>query len=160
MPEEQMTDLPDATGEAFKDFPHVPIASSIRPPTPPWRTRIVFGCVAACVIGMLAIYLSRPTTHVDPNAPRVVAEVNGMHCPLQCGLRVQAALHTLPFVLPGSVSANPKTGVVTFAVTRAEAVDADQVRQAIEKVGFGVRAINLPAASNRDQGNAQTVRNE
>jgi len=121
----------DSTATAFADIPHVPVASALSRPTNRRQSRIVFGCVAAGVVGLLVIYLTRPTNHVDPNAPRVVAEVTGMHCPIQCGLRVAASLIRLPFVQPGSVTANPKTGVVTFAVTEAGVVDGEQVRRAI-----------------------------
>ena len=74
-------------------------------------------------------------------------EVSGIHCPIQCGLRVAKSLEKLPFVLPGSVTAKPKTGVVTFAVTSAEAVDQARVRQAINHAGFGVRSVRIPSTS-------------
>ncbi len=150
MPDEQVTDAPDtddASGAAFAAFPRVPVATTLRPQPNAWRLRTVFGCMVAGVVGMLAVYPTRPTSGVDPNAPRVVAEVTGMHCPIQCGLRVQAALEKLPFVLSGSVTANPKTGVVTFAATSAEAVDVDHVRRAIERSGFGVRSVRMLSPS-------------
>lgn len=156
---EKVTDVPkidDATNAAFAEFPRVPVASTLRPPSNAWRARIVFGCVVAGVVMMLAVYLTRPTTVVDPNAPRVVVEVSGMHCPIQCGLRVASSLKQLPFVLPDSVTANPKTGIVTFAATSAEAVDQDQVRRAIEKAGFGVRSIQMPSTSERVDGLAES----
>jgi len=89
------------------------------------------------------------STHVDPNAPRVEVEVTGMHCPLQCGLRVESAVESLPGVIRGSVTANLDTGVVTFAVTSPEVVDEPSTRRVIEQAGFGVRSVRLPSSSPR-----------
>ncbi len=151
----------DATGTAFAEIPFIPAASALSSPTSRKRSLIVSALVGAVVIGVVVAYLSRPTSRVDPNAPRVVAEVSGMHCPIQCGLRVASALEKLPFVLPGSVTANPKTGVVTFAVTSAEAVDQDQIRRAIEKAGFGVRSVKMPtAATHGERGDSKTALKE
>lgn len=164
MPDQDQQQAPnadEATGMAFAEIPYIPAASALSRPTSRVRSLVVSAFVATAVIGMVVVYLSRPTNHVDPNAPRVVVEVSGMHCPIQCGLRVAAALEKLPFVLRGSVTANPKTGVVTFAAASAEAVNADQVRQAIEKAGFGVRSIKTPdAVSHGDQGDARTALNQ
>ncbi len=151
----------EVTGTTFADIPHIPTASTLRRPASRGRLLVVSAISAAAVIGVVVAYLSRPTNHVDPNAPQVVVEVSGMHCPIQCGLRVAKALEKLPFVLPGSVTANPKTGVVTFAASSAEAVDEQQIRRAIEKAAFGVRSVKTPnAASYRDQGDARTALNE
>ena len=164
MADEKQHDGPnadDGMGTVFADIPYIPAVSDFNRPTSRRQSRIVFGLVGAAVTGMLVVYLTRPTDRVDPHAPRVVAEVSGMHCPIQCGLRVASALEKLPFVLPGSETANPKTGVVTFAVTSADAVDRDQIRRAIEKAGFGVRAVKMPASQphgNRDP--ARTARDE
>ena len=150
MPDHVQQDAPnadDATGLAFAEIPYMPAASALSRPTSRMRSLVVSGFVAAAVIGIVVAYLSRPTNHVDPNAPRVVVEVSGMHCPIQCGLRVSSALERLPFVVPDSVTANPKTGVVTFAATSADAVDQDQIRRAIEKAGFGVRSVKTPDAA-------------
>jgi len=147
MPVQNQTEAPnadDATGLAFAEIPYIPAVSTLSRPTSRKRSLVVSAFVATAVIGMVVAFLSRPTNHVEPNAPRVVVEVSGMHCPIQCGLRVSSALEQLPFVVPGSVTANPKTGVVTFAATSAEAVDQDQIRRAIEKAGFGVRAVKMP----------------
>ena len=147
MPDHAQQDAPnanDATGLAFAEIPYIPAASALSRPTSRMRLLVVSGFVAAAVVGMVVAYLSRPTNHVDPNAPRVVVEVSGMHCPIQCGLRVASSLEKLPFVQPGSVTANPKTGVVAFAATSAEAVDEQLIRRAIEKAGFGVRAVRIP----------------
>ncbi len=164
MPDENQPEAPnsdDATGTAFAEIPFVPAALALSGPTNRRRSLIVSALVGAAVIGMVVAYLSRPTNHVDPNAPRVVAEVSGMHCPIQCGLRVASALEKLPFVLPGSVTANPKTGVVTFAVTSAEDVDQDQIRRAIEKAGFGVRSVKTPtAATHGERGDSRAALNE
>ena len=70
--------------------------------------------------------------------PRVELEIAGMHCPIQCGLRVAAALESLPWVVPGFVTANPKTGRVTFGVISREAVDPFEVNRVIEHAGFAV----------------------
>lgn len=164
MPDHAQQDAPnadDATGLAFTEIPYIPAASALSRPTSRMRFLVVSGFVAAAVVGMVVAYLSRPTNRVDPNAPRVVVEVSGMHCPIQCGLRVASSLEKLPFVRPGSVTANPKTGIVTFAVTEAGAVDEEQVRKAIERAGFGVRSIKTPdSASHGDQGAARTELNE
>ena len=146
MPDENQPQAPnadDATGMAFAEIPYVPAASALSRPTSRVRSWVASAFVATAGIGLVVEYLSRPTNRVDPNAPRVVAEVSGMHCPIQCGLRVASALEKLPFVLPGSVTANPKTGVVTFAATSADAVDQGQMRRAIEKAGFGVRSVKM-----------------
>ncbi len=164
MPDQNQQQAPnadEATGLAFAEIPYIPAASALSRPTSRRRSFVVSAFVATAVIGMVVVYLSRPANHVDPNAPRVVVDVTGMHCPVQCGLRVAAALEKLPFVLHGSVTANPKTGVVTFAVTDADAIDQDQVRRAIEKAGFGVRAVKTPASQrhgSRDP--AQTTSDE
>lgn len=137
----------DATETAFTDIPFFPAASvlSRSPARQAWFVVLVLiGLVGA---GTLIAYLSHRSNEVDPNAPRVVLDVNGMHCPLQCGLRVLWALETLPFVLPGSVTANPKTGIVTFAATSGEAVNEKQIRRAIERAGFRVQSIQMPTTS-------------
>jgi hypothetical protein len=59
-----------------------------------------------------------------------------MHCPIQCGLRVTGALEALPWVVKGSVEADPARERVTFAVTDPAAVDPDAARRAVERVGF------------------------
>ena len=146
MPDENQPQAPnadDATGMAFAEIPYVPAASVLSRPTSRVRSWVASAFVATAGIGLGVEYLSRPTNRIDPNAPRVVAEVSGMHCPIQCGLRVASGLEKLPFVLPGSVTANPKTGVVTFAATSADAVDQGQMRRAIEKAGFGVRSVKM-----------------
>ncbi len=147
MPDENQHEAPnadDATGTAFAEIPYVPAASTLNRPMSRKKSLVLSALAGAAVIGVVVAYLSRPTSDVDPNAPRVIAEVSGMHCPIQCGPRVASALEKLPFVLPGSVTANLKSGVVTFAVTSAEAVDQDQIRRAIEKAGFGVRSVKMP----------------
>jgi len=100
----------DTPGMAFSQIPYIPADSALSKSTSRMRLLVVSAFVAASVIGMVAAYLFLPTNHDDPNAPRVVVEVSGMHCPIQCGLRVSAALERLPFVLPGTVTANPETG--------------------------------------------------
>jgi hypothetical protein len=129
--------------EAFAEIPLLPFTARQVRPGRRRRTLIAAALVGSVVIGLLVAYLTRPA-EVDPNAPRVVAEVTGMHCPVQCGLRVAATLEQLPFVVPGSVTANPQTGSVTFALTSAEAADQDQIRRAVERAGFGVRSVRMP----------------
>lgn len=164
MADEEQRDGPnadDGTEAVFADIPDIPAVSAFNRPTSRKKLLVLSALVGAAVIGMVVAYLSRPTSRVDPNAPRVVAEVTGMHCPIQCGLRVAASLEKLPVVLPGSVTANPKTGVVTFAVTSADAVDRDQIRRAIEKAGFGVRAVKTPTSQpHGDRDPARTARDE
>ncbi len=164
MPDENQPQAPnadDATGTAFAEIPYVPAVSTLNRPTSRKKSLVLSALAGAVVIGVVVAYLSRPTSRVDPNAPRVVAEVSGMHCPIQCGLRVSSAVGKLPFVIPDSVTANPKTGVVTFAVTSADAVDQDQVRRAIEKAGFGVRSVKMPtAATHGERGDFKTALKE
>ena len=150
MPDQNQRESPnadDATGTAFAEIPFIPAASALSRPTSRKRSWVLSIVVGVAVIGMVATDLSRPTNSVDPNAPRVVVEVSGMHCPIQCGLRVASALEKLPFVRPGSVTADPKTGIVTFAVAEAGAANEEQVRRAIEQAGFGVRSIKIPAVT-------------
>ena len=139
----------DSSHPAFAEIPHVPVAA-MSVSARAWRSRIVYGCVAACADGLLAVYLTRSTSEVDPNAPRVSAIVSGIHCPIQCGLRVGKSLERLPFVVPGSVTADPRTGIVTFAVTSLETVDEDQIRRAIERAGFGVLEVKIPMPQPRE----------
>jgi copper chaperone CopZ len=99
----------------------------------------LIACSALCIAGVLfAQSINRP----PQDGPRVEVDVEGMHCPIQCGMKVAAALETLPWVVPGSITANPKTGRVTFAVTSREAVDAGEVRRVIERAGFYVSSIH------------------
>jgi hypothetical protein len=77
---------------AFAEIPYIPAALALSRPRSRVRSLVVSAFVATAVIGMVVVYLSRPTNHVDPNAPRVVVEVIGMHCPIQCGLRVASSL--------------------------------------------------------------------
>jgi len=150
----------DATGMAFAEIPYIPASALNRSPSRK-RSLVVSAFLAATVIGTLVAYLCRPTNDIDPNAPRVVVDVSGMHCPIQCGLRVTSSLEKLPFVLLGSVTANPRTGVVTFATTSVEAVDQDQVRRSIENAGFVVLGVKLPVTSSgENQSDAQTTPHE
>jgi len=148
-PEPHVLNTADQAEGAFANLPRVPASATLSIPVTRARPWIVYGFMTAGVVGVLAVYLLRTSNEVDPNAPRVVVDVAGLHCPIQCGLRVAASLERLPFVLPGSVTANPKTGIVTFAVTSAEAVDEEQVREAIERAGFGVRVIKTPTSQPR-----------
>ena len=143
--QQQAPNADEATGLAFAGIPYTPAASALGRPPSRVRSLVVSALVATAAIGAAVVYLSRPTNHVDPNAPRVVAEVTGMHCPVRCGLRVAASLERLTFVRPGSVTADPKTGIVTFAVAEAGAASEEQVRRAIEQAGFGVGSIKIPA---------------
>jgi len=98
----------EATGTAFAEIPFVPAASALCRPMSRKKFLILSALAGAAVIGVVMAYFSYTTSHGDPNAPRVVAEVSGMHCPIQCGLRVASALEQLPFVLPGSVDREPE----------------------------------------------------
>jgi hypothetical protein len=133
-------------GTAFTEIPLIPAASASGRGPGRVRRLVAPVLIVLLVVGMVLAYLSRPAGEVDPNAPRVVAEMRGMHCPIQCGLRVASALETLPWVVPGSVTANPTTGVVTFAVTSAGAVAEADVRRVIERAGFRVISVTLPTA--------------
>ena len=130
-------------GDAFAVIPFVPAAPS-RPSSR--RRLVVCALLGLFVTGTVVAYLLRPTTDVDPNAPRVRVEVRGMHCPIQCGLRVASALEALPWVVRGSVTANPRTGIVTFAVTDTQAVEQTEIQRVIEKVGFRVVSVTAPGA--------------
>jgi hypothetical protein len=130
--------LPDAP---FADLP-------IRSPTARPRKRapalLLFAALSVALVGAVLGYHFVSPAPVDPDAPRVRLEVRGMHCPLQCGLRVRNALESLPWVVTGSVTADPRTGVVTFAVTDVDAVAVESVRRAIERAGFGLAEVRLP----------------
>ena len=134
---------------AFAEISHVSVAASSVSASAR-RSRIVYGCAAACAVGLLAVYLTRSTSEVDPNAPRVTAIVSGMHCPIQCGLRVGKSLERLAFVVPGSATADPRTGIVTFAVTSPKTVDQDRIPRAIERAGFGVLEVKIPMPQPRE----------
>jgi hypothetical protein len=100
--------------------------------------------VTVFVVGTILGYYFLVPAPIDPGAPRVRLEVRGMHCPIQCGLRVTSSLERLPWVVPNSVTADPRTGLVTFAVTDTNAVEVESVRRAIECAGFGLTEVRLP----------------
>lgn len=126
-------------GTAFSELPHVPAARTlVRSTRMRWGLATVLTLIA---VGTVTLYISRPVAHVDPDGPLVVVEVKGMHCPIQCGLRVTSALESLPWVVKGSVTTNPKTGIVTFAVSDGDAVNESEVRRVVERAGFGVVAV-------------------
>jgi hypothetical protein len=102
-----------------------------------FATSILIGLI---LVGSVIVYLSG-RSHVDPNAQHFVMEVEGMHCPLQCGLRMASALETIRWVIPESVTTNPKTGVVSFAVTSADAVNEDEIHHVVEQAGFGFKSL-------------------
>jgi hypothetical protein len=139
---------PNNTSEtSFDEFSFVPAAPALNRTS---TRRVYF--VASILIGLVLVgtsvaYFSRSKSHVDPNAPQFVMEVSGMHCPLQCGLRMASALETLKWVIPDSVAANPKTGVVTFAATSASDVNPEEIRQVVEKAGFGFKSLNRQEVS-------------
>ena len=138
---------------AFAVIPLVPAASGRA--LGRVRRLVAPALIGVFVVGTALAYLSRPTNRLDPDAPRVVMEVGGMHCPIQCGLRVASALEPLPWVVPGSVTANPKTGVVTFAVTSVDAVQEAEVRRVIERAGFRFKSVTfspVPPHGNGDKG--------
>jgi hypothetical protein len=145
---------PDASlhaDDAFAVIPFVPGATMSRAPNR-WRRFVVCTVLGVLATGTAVAYLFRPMTDVDSNAPRVRVEVHGMHCPIQCGLRVASALETLPWVVRGSVTTNSKTGVVTFAVTDMEAVQEAEIRRVIETAGFGVLSVTAPGAPTASDG--------
>lgn len=119
-------------------------STPVRAPRSRWRAWAFPAFFALLVAASVTGYWSTRPEPVDPSASQVVVEVIGMHCPIQCGLRVAKALETLPFVLPDSVTANPRTGIVTFVVTSAEVVDRDRVVRVIEQTGFTVRSVTIP----------------
>ena len=54
-----------------------------------------------------------------------------------------SALETLAWVTEGSVTADPKAGVVTFTVSDGEAVDEAEIRRVIAGAGFGVGTVKF-----------------
>lgn len=158
MPNENQDETPNAdsgTEAEFAEMPLVPAASASGRAPGRVRRLVAPALIGVFVVGTALAYLSRPTNRLDPNAPRVVMEVGGMHCPIQCGLRVASALEPLPWVVPGSVTANPKTGVVTFAVTSVDAVQEAEVRRVIERAGFRFKSVTfspVPPHGNGDKG--------
>lgn len=137
-------DLAPDMREAFGDLPFVPGAATARGARARRGRWLAGALVVAACAGVAVAYLVRPA-EPDPNAPRAVLEVEGMHCPIQCGLRVTGALERLPFVFPGSVTASPQTGTVTFAVADGHAVDVERTRRAIDGAGFRCRSVQVPA---------------
>ncbi len=106
------------------------------------RTVAIAALIALSTLSVAGALLARSMSRPAQDGPRVEVDVEGMHCPIQCGMKVAAALETLPWVVPGSVTANPKTGRVTFAVTSREAVDASEVSRVIEHAGFSVGSVH------------------
>ena len=97
--------------------------------------------------GSAAYFAGGHSKSVPADSPHVVVEVTGLHCPIQCGLRISKSLKSIPYVTYESVTANPKTGIVTFSVSDPALIDEEEIRRAIEGAGFGVRSIHLPSAS-------------
>jgi len=106
------------------------------------RTAAIVTLITLSTLGVAGVVFARSVSRSSQDGPRVEVEVEGMHCPIQCGMKVAAALETLSWVVPGSVTANPKTGRVTFAVTSREAVDAGEVSRVIGHTGFYVSSIH------------------
>jgi hypothetical protein len=136
----------DQTPESGSAFDSIPV-STVRAATGDRRLRVVIIALFALVAVCTAVaYASRPIRTVPSDSPRVVVEVVGMHCPLQCGPRAAGAVETLSWAIPGSVTANIRTGIVTFAITDSAEADEGEVRRAIERVGYRVRSVQLPSA--------------
>jgi len=130
------------TDPQFNSIPVIPV----RPAAGDGRLRVAFVVLLALVgVGTAVGYAVSPSREVPADAPRVVVDVIGMHCPLQCGPRAAGAVESLTWAIPGSVTANIRTGVVTFAVTDPVAADEGEVRRVIEGVGYRVRSVQLPA---------------
>ncbi|QDU19590.1 hypothetical protein [Urbifossiella limnaea] len=126
-------------------FDSIPVVT-LRPAAGDGRLRAAIVVLLALVgVGTAVGYAVRPSREVPADTPRVVVDVIGMHCPLQCGPRAAGAVESLPWAIPGSVTANIRTGVVTFAVTDPAAADEGEVRRVIEGVGYRVRSVHLPA---------------
>ena len=128
---------PEPDEPSFEAFPHAPAYG--QPVRKRSRvTKAIYTVIALAVVGTTAAVMIAAPKAVDPNAPRVTVNVEGLHCPIQCGLRVSNSLEKLPWVVPGSVTANPATGEVTFAVTSKDAVNKEELAEAIEKAGFSL----------------------
>jgi hypothetical protein len=141
MPWTKQQDTVEGSNGPESPFANLPLPARKRGP----GSGIGYGLLALVgltVVGALLAYFFVTPAEPDPKAPRVDLEVTGMHCPLQCGLRVASALETLPWVLPRSVQPNLKTGSVTVAVTDLDAVDEQELRRVIELAGFGFRAVH------------------
>jgi hypothetical protein len=148
-PELAATDSAESPDAAFTEIP-LQTTSSVQPSPSKLRWLIPGAAILLILVGTAVAYMLRPDKQGDPNAPRVVMEVSGMHCPIQCGIRVSNALETLPWVVPESVTANTTTGEVTFAVTATDAINQQDIRKVIDRAGFRVKAVQLPGASSND----------
>jgi hypothetical protein len=157
-PELLATNPTESPDTAFTEIPLQAASSAVQRQSSRLRWLIPSTTILLILVVTAVAYLSRPEKHVDPNAPRVVMEVSGMHCPIQCGLRVSSALETLPWVVPESVTANTKTGQVTFAVTNADAVNQEDIRRVIDRTGFRIKTVQIPGTSSNDvkQGSTET----
>ena len=142
MPNQSLND--PSTDAAFSEIPFTPSQASSKRATSQIGKWIVVAMFALMAVGAVLAYQHQSRSRIDANAPRVVVEVIGMHCTIQCGLKIAAALETLPGVIPGSTTANPKTGIVTFAVSSADAVTVEEIERAIATAGFGVQSVRLP----------------
>lgn len=138
------TPIHPVAGTPESPFADLPVRSPRVASPGGWRSLVLLVGVGAVLVGSVLSYHFLAPVPVDPSAPRVRLAVRGMHCPIQCALRVRNALEALPWVVPDSVTADPKTGTVTFAVTGAAAVEVESVRRAIERAGFGLADLRLP----------------
>lgn len=127
-------------GETFSSFTGIS-RPDIRPQSRVTRTAAIAALIGLSTLSVAGILFAQSMGQSASEGPRVELEVSGLHCPIQCGLKVAAALESLPWVVPGSVTANPKTGRVTFAVTSRDAVDPGEVNRVVEHAGFPVRSI-------------------
>ena len=102
------------------------------------------GMLAFTAVASALAYRANEQRLSEERAPRAVVEVSGMHCPVQCGMKVAAALETLPGVIPGTVTANPKTGIVTFGVSQTDRLTREDIERVIAEAGFAVKSVRLP----------------
>lgn len=79
----------------------------------------------------------------SPVGPAIEVEVGGMHCPVQCGLRVATALERLPWVAKRSVLANPGKERIWLRVTDPASVDPEAIREAVRKSGFRPGSVTI-----------------
>jgi len=105
---------------------------------------VALGLTLSLALGLAWGYESAREAENRANHPEVVVEVIGLHCPIQCGLKVASELEKIPGVLPKTVSANPKTGRVTFRVEDSNRVSRDEIERAILRAGFTVRSVEMP----------------
>jgi len=102
--------ISDASEPPFGELPFAPSRPAFNRTSTQKVYLVTSILIGLILVGSLIAFLSG-RSHLDPIAPHFVMEVEGMHCPLQCGLRMASALETIKWVIPDTVTTNPKDGL-------------------------------------------------